>query len=427
MLRLQGSSHVFLLLSISFLTSFRLVDCGRCLCFVIRDRDGCFGLILLHAFALLAEEFRLWMILFRPVVYSPLYQYILACLAVSNFNVLVSSRMNLELPVFDGFRCHYRLLRVQVKLISELVNGCLKEKLSVEACSGIGLFSTATISLCPLSLFVCSQIFSSSTTSPMFLVVHLFKLKDNHQMEFCYGVSVSGKLSRLLKGRFSGLLSLSSSDEEGSRWNLDGARGRSYFDLSVELIMDKLQVPSSSKVLRMQYNVFQFFAPGSQVVWCFVGFEGSKLWVHHWFHNRVSGYSNTVAFASVYVDCSVRCLPRRWCLFLSLSRFAVISRRHMNLAFVRIWSETCPSDCEGTSQSFAHQTRDCSSNGEVWGYGFMMTCSKISKHVFSSNMQGFGNLRSLNLTSCKRPTQFPDLLKATNLEAVKPSSCVNWE
>lgn len=72
------------------------------------------------------------MILFRPVVYSPLYQYILACLAVSNFNVLVSSRMNLELPVFDGFRCHYRLLRVQVKLISELVNGCLKEKLSVE-------------------------------------------------------------------------------------------------------------------------------------------------------------------------------------------------------------------------------------------------------------------------------------------------------
>ena len=72
------------------------------------------------------------MILFRPVVYSPLYQYILACLAVSNFNVLVSSRMNLELPVFDGFRCHYRLLRVQVKLISELVNGCLKDKLSVE-------------------------------------------------------------------------------------------------------------------------------------------------------------------------------------------------------------------------------------------------------------------------------------------------------
>ncbi|KAF2564399.1 hypothetical protein F2Q70_00016471 [Brassica cretica] len=70
------------------------------------------------------------MILFRPVVYSPLYQYILACFAVSNFNVLVSSRMNLELPVFDGFRCHYRLLRVQVKLISELVNGCLKEKLS---------------------------------------------------------------------------------------------------------------------------------------------------------------------------------------------------------------------------------------------------------------------------------------------------------
>ncbi|KAH0852794.1 hypothetical protein HID58_093700 [Brassica napus] len=60
---------------------------------------------------------------------------------------------------------------------------------------------------------------------------------------------------------------------------------------------------------------------------------------------------------------------------------------HMNLAFVRIWSEVCPSDCEGTSQSFAHQTRDCSSNGEVWGYGFMMTCSKISKHVFSSNMR----------------------------------------
>ncbi|CDY22260.1 BnaC02g25640D [Brassica napus] len=160
--------------------------------------------------------------------------------------------MNLELPVFDGFRCHYRLLRVQVKLISELVNGCLKEKF---------MFRDWSI------FYSNHKIFSSSTTSPMFLVVHLFKLKDNHQM-FCYGVSVSGKLSRLLKGRFSGLLSLSSSDEEGSRC--------------------KLQVPSSSKVLRMQYNVFQFFAPGSQV-WCFVGFEGSKLWVHHWFHNRVSG------------------------------------------------------------------------------------------------------------------------------------------
>lgn len=35
-------------------------------------------------------------------------------------------------------------------------------------------------------------------------------------------VSVSGKLSRLLKGRFSGLLSLSSSDEEGSRWFVNG-------------------------------------------------------------------------------------------------------------------------------------------------------------------------------------------------------------
>ncbi|KAL0826159.1 hypothetical protein Bca101_049836 [Brassica carinata] len=94
----------------------------------------------------------------------PLYQYILACLAVSNFNVLVSSRMNLELPVFDGFRCHYRLLRVQVKLISELVNGCLKDKLS--------------------DILALDPIFSSSTTSPMFLVVHLFKLKDNHQMSF---------------------------------------------------------------------------------------------------------------------------------------------------------------------------------------------------------------------------------------------------
>uniref|UniRef100_A0A0D3ARN6 Uncharacterized protein n=1 Tax=Brassica oleracea var. oleracea TaxID=109376 RepID=A0A0D3ARN6_BRAOL len=229
--------------------------------------------------------------------------------------------MNLELPVFDGFRCHYRLLRVQVKLISELVNGCLKEKF---------MFWDWSI------FYSNHKIFSSSTSSPMFLVVHLFKLKDNQ--------SSDGKLSRLLKGRFSGLLSLSSSDEEGSRC--------------------KLQVPSSS-FFGSSFIDICFFAPGSQ--------------------------------------------------------------GHMNLAFVRIWSETCPSDCEGTSQSFAHQTRDCSSNGEVWGYGFMMTCSKISKHVFSSNMQGFGNLRSLNLTSCKRPTQFPDLLKATNLEAVKPSSCVNWE
>ncbi|CAF1914543.1 unnamed protein product [Brassica napus] len=243
--------------------------------------------------------------------------------------------MNLELPVFDGFRCHYRLLRVQVKLISELVNGCLKEKF---------MFRDWSI------FYSNHKIFSSSTTSPMFLVVHLFKLKDNHQMEFCYGVSVSGKLSRLLKGRFSGLLSLSSSDEEGSRW---------------------------------------FFRSRHDALFLCT----TTAWFHH--------------------------LPRFFWFDGNTG--------HMNLAFVRIWSETCPSDCEGTSQSFAHQTRDCSSNGEVWGYGFMMTCSKISKHVFSSNMQGFGNLRSLNLTSCKRPTQFPDLLKATNLEAVKPSSCVNWE
>ncbi|KAL0683801.1 hypothetical protein Bca4012_050649 [Brassica carinata] len=114
----------------------------------------------------------------------------------------------------------------------------------------------------------------------------------------------------------------------------------------------------------------------SSVVWCFVGFEGSKLWVHHWFHNRVSdlvdgiswifGFSNTVAFASVYVDCSVRAYESRLCQNMvgNVPIFGVFQ-----------------------SQSFAHQTRDCSSNGEVWGYGFLMTCSKISKHVFSSNMK----------------------------------------
>ncbi|KAG2313623.1 hypothetical protein Bca52824_025180 [Brassica carinata] len=177
----------------------------------------------------------------------------------------------------------------------------------------------------------------------------------------------------------------------------------------------------------------------SLVSWL-VGFEGTKLRRPHWF-----------LWLAKYVGWpSRKCVPLQMMLFLvvhcMVSLFASFSgfdgsrasesrhcQGHMNLAFVRIWSETCPSDCEGTvcrathSQSFAHQTRDCSSNGEVWGYGFLMTCSKISKHVFSSNMQGFGNLRSLNLTSCKRPTQFPDLLKATNLEAVKPSSCVNWE
>lgn len=49
-----------------------------------------------------------------------------------------------------------------------------------------------SFSLCPLSLFVCSQIFSSSTTSPMFLVVHLFKLKDNHQMVCSFFLSAPG-------------------------------------------------------------------------------------------------------------------------------------------------------------------------------------------------------------------------------------------
>ncbi|KAH0850194.1 LOW QUALITY PROTEIN: hypothetical protein HID58_095722, partial [Brassica napus] len=47
---------------------------------------------------------------------------------------------------------------------------------------------------------------------------------------------------------------------------------------------------------------------------------------------------------------------------------------------------------------------------------------------FHGAARGLGNLRSLNLTSCKHPTQFPDLLKATKPEPVKPSSCVNnWE
>ncbi|KAF2599509.1 hypothetical protein F2Q68_00009435 [Brassica cretica] len=162
------------------------------------------------------------MILFRPVVYSPLYQYILACFAVSNFNVLVSSRMNLELPVFDGFRCHYRLLRVQVKLISELVNGCLKEKLALK--------------------------------------------RKQH---------LSGK---------------------------DGS-----------LII-------------------------CSVVWCFVGFEGSKLWVHHWFHNRVSVFGDLI-----------------WLGWMKL-KYGGVCFWHMNLAFVRIWSETCPSDCEGTA---CRATRTC--------------------------------------------------------------------
>nr|VDC89340.1 unnamed protein product [Brassica rapa] len=172
--------------------------------------------------------------------------------------------MNLELPVFDGFRCHYRLLRVQVKLISELFNGCLEEQLSLP-CLFLCFFS---FRLCSLSLVFPDFQFINQ----FLLVVHPFKLKDDQQMgllfffcPFCYGVSVSGKLSRLLKGRFSTLLSLSSSNEEGSRC--------------------KLQVPSSSKVLRMQYNVFQFFCSRDSVVWCFVGFEGSNLW----FHKSVSG------------------------------------------------------------------------------------------------------------------------------------------
>lgn len=111
-----------------------------------------------------------WMILFRPVVYSPLYQYILPCLAVSNFYIVVSSRMNLELPVFDGFRCHYRLLRVQVKLISELFNGCLKEQLSVEgyALSLLFLFNlvhdyfSPRVNLIFVSMFWAWSIFYSN-------------------------------------------------------------------------------------------------------------------------------------------------------------------------------------------------------------------------------------------------------------------------
>lgn len=81
MLRFQGSSLIYFLpyllptrrfgffyrlASVAFFYVFysRLVvlDCGRCFCFVILDRDGCFGLILLHAFALLAvyQGFRLF-------------------------------------------------------------------------------------------------------------------------------------------------------------------------------------------------------------------------------------------------------------------------------------------------------------------------------------------------------------------------------
>ncbi|KAG2282127.1 hypothetical protein Bca52824_053347 [Brassica carinata] len=304
------------------------------------------------------------MILFRPVVYSPLYQYILACLAVSNFNVLVSSRMNLELPVFDGFRCHYRLLRVQVKLISELVNGCLKDKFMFWDWSIF--YSNHKYILACLAV----SNFNVLVSSRMNLELPVFDgFRCHYRLLRVQVKLISELVNGCLKDKFMFWdWSIFYSNHKEFRW----CKGRSYFDLSVELIMDKLQVPSSS-------------------------------------------------FLGGFIDMREHV------------NLASVRQGHMNLAFVRIWSETCPSDCEGTvcrathSQSFAHQTRDCSSNGEVWGYGFLMTCSKISKHVFSSNMQGFGNLRSLNLTSCKRPTQFPDLLKATNLEAVKPSSCVNWE
>ncbi|CAN7041727.1 unnamed protein product [Brassica rapa subsp. trilocularis] len=161
-----------------------------------------------------------------------LFMYILPCLAVSNFYIVVSSRMNLELPII----------------------ACASE-----------------VDLRALQWLPQGAVFINQFT----LVVHPFKLKVDQQM---------GKLSTLLikplKGRFSGLLSLTSSNEEGSRWFL------------------KL-----------------------------VFLEASLI------------FGNTLT---------------SW---------------HMNLAFVRIWSEVCPSDCEGTSQSFAHQTRDCSSNGEVWGMG----------------------------------------------------------
>ncbi|CAG7893886.1 unnamed protein product, partial [Brassica rapa] len=93
---------------------------------------------------------------------------------VSNFNMVVSSRMNLELPIVACAS------EVDLRALQWLPRG---------------------------AVFI----------NQFLLVVHPFKLKDDQQM---------GKLSRLLKGRFSTLLSLSSSNEEGSRC--------------------KLQVPSSS-------------------------------------------------------------------------------------------------------------------------------------------------------------------------------------
>ncbi|KFK42299.1 hypothetical protein AALP_AA2G238000 [Arabis alpina] len=45
--------------------------------------------------------------------------------------------------------------------------------------------------------------------------------------------------------------------------------------------------------------------------------------------------------------------------------------------------------------------------------------------VWNGTQQDLSNLRSLNLTSCKYLTEFPDLSKATNLESLKLSYCDN--
>ncbi|KAH0920437.1 hypothetical protein HID58_028097 [Brassica napus] len=45
--------------------------------------------------------------------------------------------------------------------------------------------------------------------------------------------------------------------------------------------------------------------------------------------------------------------------------------------------------------------------------------------VWSGSQQDLGNLRSLNLISCKHLNEFPDLSKATNLESLKLSNCDN--
>ncbi|EOA33585.1 hypothetical protein CARUB_v10019730mg [Capsella rubella] len=54
-----------------------------------------------------------------------------------------------------------------------------------------------------------------------------------------------------------------------------------------------------------------------------------------------------------------------------------------------------------------------------------LNLSRSSIETVWNGTQDLANLRSLNLTSCKHLTEFPDLSKATNLEILKLSNCDN--